>query len=529
MTLSRIYGLCSGRPAALLVWGAVTACPSVALSAEPQAISATAEDPGTGEVWIGTWGEGLYRRSAGRLDSFDQLNSGLSGNVVFDVLFVRGRVWAATNGGLSVYDPISREWELHFARRGDAGDVAIIELAFVEPFMTAYAWHGTTFRFDRERGAWQEAVQAADRTATEWQPFFSASTQSPPADRVAVAVFLQAHRTIALPYASGSNPGPTDRPDVAGVAWAVEHANATRAQKNSPSIELVVPTPGYATYGWGLPEDEIIGFARRAEVMGMVARVARRQSITDAVVARTGLPVVNVAGDENRANPWVFRCEENEPRRWRRVLDWLGEEFGATRFVAVVDPEPASRVRVDWWKDHVEKRGWSWAGEIEWDKRSEAAADTLKETGAAVVLSAVSGPASVEVLRQMRAVDRTRIFVGTEDLLLAEFASVAGGEDGRVVALLTKERAEPSDFTKLHTERQGRPPDETAVASVLAADHLLAAMETAGPSRIGVREALRTMQRSATGEWHYERLIPARPVVVAEWISGQWIRRELPP
>ena len=79
----------------------------------PPVICAIGIDSRTQDVCLGTWGEGLVRYSAGRFDRFDQKNSGLAGNLVFDLVVTRGRVWAATNGGVSSFDPVSGMWDLH--------------------------------------------------------------------------------------------------------------------------------------------------------------------------------------------------------------------------------------------------------------------------------------------------------------------------------------------------------------------------------------------------------------------------------
>jgi hypothetical protein len=49
-----------------------------------RAVLSLALDKRTGDVWAGTMG-GLSRISGGRIDSFTQLNSGLSNDVVYGV------------------------------------------------------------------------------------------------------------------------------------------------------------------------------------------------------------------------------------------------------------------------------------------------------------------------------------------------------------------------------------------------------------------------------------------------------------
>jgi len=91
-------------------------------------ISALALDEGTGDLWVGTWGNGLLRFTAGRFDRFDQINSGLAGNVVFDVAVLNGRVWAATNGGVSRFDPVRGDWGLLMERRADEPEAPVTRL-----------------------------------------------------------------------------------------------------------------------------------------------------------------------------------------------------------------------------------------------------------------------------------------------------------------------------------------------------------------------------------------------------------------
>jgi ligand-binding sensor domain-containing protein len=55
-------------------------------------------DKRTGDVWAGTMG-GLSRISGGRIDSYTQLNSGLSNDVVYGVSVEGENVWVATAAG----------------------------------------------------------------------------------------------------------------------------------------------------------------------------------------------------------------------------------------------------------------------------------------------------------------------------------------------------------------------------------------------------------------------------------------------
>lgn len=74
-------------------------------------VSALAVDPESGDVWIGTLG-GLARYSAGRIDAFTQLDSGLVNDVVYGVATSGGDVWVATAAGLNRFDPRANTWTI---------------------------------------------------------------------------------------------------------------------------------------------------------------------------------------------------------------------------------------------------------------------------------------------------------------------------------------------------------------------------------------------------------------------------------
>jgi ligand-binding sensor domain-containing protein len=75
------------------------------------AVTALAVHPGSGDVWIGTMG-GLARWSAGRIDAFTQLDSGLANNVIYGVAVDGTDVWVATAAGLNRLDTRHMTWEI---------------------------------------------------------------------------------------------------------------------------------------------------------------------------------------------------------------------------------------------------------------------------------------------------------------------------------------------------------------------------------------------------------------------------------
>jgi len=65
----------------------------------------------TGDVWIGTLG-GLNRWSGGKFETFNQFNSGLPNDLVYNVFCYGKDIWVATGGGAGHYDTETRQWEI---------------------------------------------------------------------------------------------------------------------------------------------------------------------------------------------------------------------------------------------------------------------------------------------------------------------------------------------------------------------------------------------------------------------------------
>ena len=80
-----------------------------------RAVLSLALDKRTGDVSAGTMG-GLSRISGGRIDSFTQLNSGLSNNVVYGVSIEGENVWIATAAGACRLNLRTNEWSLYNER-----------------------------------------------------------------------------------------------------------------------------------------------------------------------------------------------------------------------------------------------------------------------------------------------------------------------------------------------------------------------------------------------------------------------------
>jgi hypothetical protein len=482
-------------------------------------------------------GDGLFRCSGGRCDRLDQLNSGLAGNAVFAVAIARGRVWAATNGGLSVFDPIMDQWHLYFARRTDEKQIAITELRVNDPYVRADTWHGPAYCFHLEDGIWAvcgDIENDAAMPARIWPPWpddcHSSSEERSPQPG-AIGVFLSVNRTITLPGSFSNKPAAERRPDLTAVELAVERRPYSPA--NGPSV--IIPTPGYASYGWGLPEDELVVFSRRSEVGGIVARIAGAEAVTDAVLARLGLPTVNMADPleiTHDDNPWVFRCFGDEPRRCARVLEYLIEESAVKQLVAVRTPGRDAARHIDWWVDHAEKRGTPMS-QVVWndDRDLGHVLTSLREAQPDAVLTWSDPGSASMLLAEMRGAGMQAWFVGAPDIVGDEFVRRVGRHEAKVLAFVHEApevdgpaaRTFDAKFTERNVEaRMQRRPDARAYRSLLATDHLATALANAGADRGRVRHELQTMERTVSGERHCDELIAHRTVKLARLVDGRW-------
>ncbi|MBI5364716.1 MAG: hypothetical protein HZA53_16190 [Planctomycetes bacterium] len=127
-------------------WGAESGLPD-------SAILSIDVDPATRDVWLGTLGGGLWRMSAGRLDRFDQFQSGLAGDVVFTVRVIGPRVWAATNGGLCAFDWVHGTWDLHLERRAHSPETVVRAIEPAPDGVFAVGWEEGLWRIeDRDHG-----------------------------------------------------------------------------------------------------------------------------------------------------------------------------------------------------------------------------------------------------------------------------------------------------------------------------------------------------------------------------------------
>lgn len=113
--------------------------------------------PLTGDVWIGTMG-GLNRVSAGRMDMFDQFNSGLANNVVYSVACHGFYVWTATASGACRFNTYTQQWSIFNQRNAPMHEPWTYGVSADQEMVYIAAWGGGVLEFNTRTEQWKDYV-----------------------------------------------------------------------------------------------------------------------------------------------------------------------------------------------------------------------------------------------------------------------------------------------------------------------------------------------------------------------------------
>lgn len=120
-----------------------------------RAVLSLALDKRTGDVWAGTMG-GLSRISGGRIDSYTQLNSGLSNDVVYGVGVEGEDVWVATAAGGCRLNLHTGQWTLYNERNTPMAEIWVYAVS-ATPSKVYYAvWGSGILEYDQKTGRWDK-------------------------------------------------------------------------------------------------------------------------------------------------------------------------------------------------------------------------------------------------------------------------------------------------------------------------------------------------------------------------------------
>lgn len=120
-----------------------------------QAVLSLALDKNTGDIWAGTMG-GLNRISSGRIDTFTQLNSGLSNDIVYGVGVYGDYVWTATAAGASRYNTRTGQWALFNERNTPMFEIWVYAVSPAEDKVYYAVWGGGVLEYDTKTEHWKD-------------------------------------------------------------------------------------------------------------------------------------------------------------------------------------------------------------------------------------------------------------------------------------------------------------------------------------------------------------------------------------
>lgn len=109
----------------------------------------------SGDVWFGTVG-GLSRWSAGRLDTFDQLNSGLVNDVVYAVSTEGEYVWVATAAGAGRLNTYTGRWDIFNELNAPMHEPWTYGVHLYEGVAYIAAWGGGVLEYESDTGRWRD-------------------------------------------------------------------------------------------------------------------------------------------------------------------------------------------------------------------------------------------------------------------------------------------------------------------------------------------------------------------------------------
>jgi len=113
-------------------------------------------DPKTGDVWLGLFGGGLSRFSAGRFDHWHQLNSGLVNDVVYGVCIENDNVWAATTAGASRYNTVTGEWTIFTEKNSPMEEIWNYGCTYADGLVYLGVWGSGVLEYNVARGTWKD-------------------------------------------------------------------------------------------------------------------------------------------------------------------------------------------------------------------------------------------------------------------------------------------------------------------------------------------------------------------------------------
>lgn len=123
----------------------------------------------TGDVWIATL-SGLTRWSGGKFEIFNQFNSGLPNDLVYNVVCDGKDVWVATGGGAGHYDTFTGEWEIFTEKNAPMHEPWTYALSAGDGKIFIAAWGGGVIEYNTKTKQFRDYVDPDGFMEIDLQP-----------------------------------------------------------------------------------------------------------------------------------------------------------------------------------------------------------------------------------------------------------------------------------------------------------------------------------------------------------------------
>jgi len=123
----------------------------------------------TGDVWLGTLG-GLNRWSGGKFETFNQFNSGMPNDLVYNVFCYGNDIWVATGGGAGHYDTQTRQWEIFTEQNAPMHEPWTYALSAGDGKVWIAAWGGGVIEYNTETKRFRDYVDPDGFMEIDLQP-----------------------------------------------------------------------------------------------------------------------------------------------------------------------------------------------------------------------------------------------------------------------------------------------------------------------------------------------------------------------
>jgi ABC-type branched-subunit amino acid transport system substrate-binding protein len=348
--------------------------------------------------------------------------------------------------------------------------------------------------------------------------------------------------TVSVATGGASHEEQLGRMMLQGAQIAVEQANERGGYRpRSIPYELVIRNDNGL---WGASGSEIVHLAYTEKVWAILGTIDGANShIAIRVALKAEIPMINTGDTDptfvETSIPWVFRNITDDRQMSYVLADYLFQQRGITRIAALRSNNRYGRIGIDELRDAATRLGHPFLAEVNYQVGDTDFTPQLKRLQALNPQAIVSwGDAreSALIVRQMRSLGMTALFVGSDRTISDEFLELAGDDAEGSISVSpwdpTDESSQLHDFRAAFEERFEQKPETYSAHAYDGITMLIEAIERAGLNRALIRDELANIKRwcGVTGDKVFDDVHTNRsPAVLAIVRNGVFVYGTLSP